>query len=46
MREAFGVQARVRYSGVYRSAGLQIAPQAQELAPISPERLPGDANAG
>ena len=37
MREAFGVQDRVRYSGVIEVPGLPTRPKLKSLAPITPE---------
>jgi chemotaxis protein MotB len=37
MREAFGVQDRVRYSGVIEVPGLPTRPKLKNVAPISPE---------
>ncbi len=37
MREAFGVQDRVRYSGVVEMPGLPTRPKLKNVAPISPE---------
>src|ERR1700746_1322199 len=37
MREAFGVQDRIRYSGVIEVPGLPTRPKLKNVAPISPE---------
>src|SRR4249920_3250665 len=37
MRDAFGVQDRVRYSGVIEVNGLPTRPKLKNVAPISPE---------
>ena len=37
MREAFGVQDRIRYSGVIEVPGLPTRPKLKSVAPISPE---------
>src|SRR5439155_26397362 len=37
MRDAFGVQDRVRYSGIIEMPGLPTRPKLRNAAPISPE---------
>src|SRR5262245_51394832 len=37
MRDAFGVQDRVRYSGIVEVNGLPTRPKLKNVAPISPE---------
>src|SRR6201991_2544290 len=37
MRDAFGVQDRVRYSGVIEVPGLPTRPKLQNAAPVTPE---------
>src|SRR2546430_11704191 len=38
MRDAFGVQDRVRYSGVVEVSGLPTRPRLKNVAPISPDQ--------